>query len=190
MSAPMSSGLGDTHQRVHVGAVEIEQGAALMQRIGDVADFGLEDPSVLGLVTIRAATSSSSRRRISAASRKPRAFDARDHHLESGQRRAGRVGAVGGIGDDHLARLRAAFAMIGARDQQAGQLALRAGRRMERHRVHPGDFGQRRARAAPSVRARPGQMRRRARMERAKPGSAAISSLSTGLYFIVHEPSG
>jgi len=44
-------------ERVHVGAVEVEQRARLVQRASDLDDVLLEEPSVLGLVIIITATS-------------------------------------------------------------------------------------------------------------------------------------
>ena len=80
---------------------------------------------------------------------------------------------------------------VGAHDQQPGQLALRAGRRLEADRGEPGDLGAGSASAAIRARARPARPRRgRADAGRGSPGSAASRSLTRGLYFIVQEPSG
>ena len=64
--------------------------------------------------------------------------------LVAGHRHARRVRAVRGVGDDDLAPLLALAALgeVGAHQQQPGQLALRAGGRLERDRVEPRDLGQ------------------------------------------------
>ena len=92
-----------------------------------------------------------------------------------------------------------------AAPQQAGQLALRAGRRLQADRVQPGDLGRAQLRAAQQIRARPGEMRRvligmqcrearqrrqslvplgvvlhRARAERIEAGAPARSSTAKG----------
>ena len=64
------------------------------------------------------------------------------HHLIAAERRAGRVGSVSRLGDDDLAPRVAFGLMVGADHHDAGQLAVRAGRRMERHAVQPADLRQ------------------------------------------------
>ena len=41
-SAPMCAGLHDAHQGVEVGAVEVDQAAARVHRLGDLRDVALE----------------------------------------------------------------------------------------------------------------------------------------------------
>src|SRR4029079_10774383 len=65
--------------------------------------------------------------------------------LVAGHRHARRVGAVRGVGDDDLAALVALAPLgeVGAHQQEAGQLALRAGCGLERHAVEARDLSQR-----------------------------------------------
>ncbi len=54
-----------------------------------------------------------------------------------------RVGAVRGVGREHLVALVAVGLVEGAREQHAGQLAVRAGARLQRHVRQAGDLAQR-----------------------------------------------
>ena len=102
-----------------------------------------------------------------------------------------RVGPVRGVGREHLVALLAAVLVVGAREQHAGQLAVRAGARLQRHVRQPGDLRQRALQLATSAAARPGRASGACSgCSRAWPGSAATRSCSFGLCFIVHEPSG
>ena len=68
--------------------------------------------------------------------------------LQPGHRRARRVGAVRRRRDQDDVALRvAAVAVVGADRHQAGELALRAGVRLQRHGGEPGDLAQRAPRA-------------------------------------------
>ena len=72
-----------------------------------------------------------------------------------------------------------------------GQLALRAGGRLQRHGVEP-DHLRQHLLQAPHELERPlgAVVLLVAGAGRAKPGSPTARSLIRGLYFIVHEPSG
>ncbi len=70
-----------------------------------------------------------------------------------------------GVGDDHLVAAMAALEMVRTRDQQTGELAMRAGRRMQRHGVHAGDFRERRFEPRHQFERALAQMRGRARMK-------------------------
>ena len=66
-----------------------------------------------------------------------------DHDLHAGHGRGGGVGAVGrGRDEADVAAVVAAAAVVGPDGQQAGELALRPGVGLERHRVVAGDVGQ------------------------------------------------
>ena len=64
------------------------------------------------------------------------------HGVEAGHRGAGRIGAVGAVGGQHLGALLAAIAEIGRGHQQGRQFAVRAGGRLQRDGRQPGDLGQ------------------------------------------------
>ena len=100
-------------------------------------------PSVFGFVSIRHATSSS-------------AFDAQVvdvdaavlvgadlDDLVAAHRHRRRVRPVRGVGREDLRPVVAAVLVVGARQQHAGQLAVRAGARLQRHVRQPRDLGQR-----------------------------------------------
>ncbi len=103
----------------------------------------------------------------------------------------GGIGAVRGIGNqDLLARIAALFEQR-ANQQDAGQLAVRAGRGLQRDGVHAGDLGQRGFQTRHDFHARPAPALRADR-DAPRPGLRvrATSSLTRGLYFMVQEPSG
>ena len=94
--------------------------------------FGSNRPSVLGLVSIRQATSRVGLRAqvldVDAAVGVGRDLD----DLEAGHRDRRRVGAVRGVGRQHLVARLAAVLVVGARQQHAGELAVRAGGGLQR----------------------------------------------------------
>ena len=77
----------------------------------------------------------------------PCAFELQVLHLVAADGGGGGIGAVRGVGDEHLAARIALRLVIGAGQQDAGELAMRAGRRLQRDGVHAGDFDQRILRA-------------------------------------------
>ena len=81
--------------------------------------------------------------------------------------------------------------VVRAHDQQPGELAAGAGRRLEGRPRHPGDLAQR-ALEAPEQLERPlGGGVGLPRVQRAEPGELRQPfSAIFGLYFIEHEPSG
>ena len=89
------------------------------------------------------------------------------------------------------AREVAARLVVGADHRHAGELALRARHRRQRHARHAGDFLQH---FLQFVQAGEETLSERIRRERMasdrKPGSIASVLQARGLYFIVHEPSG
>ena len=63
--------------------------------------------------------------------------------LVAGHRHRRRVGAVRGVGREDLGAVLAAVLVVGAGEQHAGELAVRAGGRLQRHVRQAGDLGQR-----------------------------------------------
>ncbi len=137
------AGPRDAHHGVQVGAVVVERRPHLVHDPGDLLDVRSNSPSVFGFVSIRQATSSSAFARRSSRSTPAVGRRADLDHLVAGHRHGGRVGAVRGVRREHLAALLAAVLVVGAREQQAGQLAVRAGARLQRHVRQPGDLGER-----------------------------------------------
>jgi len=75
-STPKSPGPRFCNQRVHVGAVHVEQAAFGVHEFGDLVNLLLEKrPAYFGLVTISAATSSFICAASAATSTMPRSFD-------------------------------------------------------------------------------------------------------------------
>src|SRR5665213_3152171 len=97
------AGLGHSEQSVHVGAVEVEHRAACVQHRRNFLNFGFKDAERIGvryhqggnIVTHQAANFA----RFEVATRTRR----RNHDFETGKATTGGVGAVRGIGNDHLA---------------------------------------------------------------------------------------
>ena len=85
----------------------------------------------------------------------------------------------------------AAAAVVGPDHEDAGQLALGAGRGLERHGLHAADLRQRPLQLPEKLQRALGKLvRARAGGARRSPSSRAAHSSILGLYFIVHEPSG
>ena len=113
-------------------------------------------------------------------------------HLVARHRHRRGIRAVRRVGDHDLAPLLALAALLEVRahEHQARQLALRAGGRLERDRVEAGHLGEDLLQPPLSSSAPCAPSSSCSGWRRAKPGSAASRSLTRGLYFIVHEPSG
>ena len=147
-------------------------------------------PSVFGLVSMMPATSSSSTDRSAAMSTQP-AVVARDGRRPRSRPRVTDAGLVpwAESGMITLWRTLAPGLVPGPHQQQPGQLAGRAGRRLQRGGGHAGHLAERlleldQQRQPALGRARPGPPGGR----RPGPGSPATVSHTFGLYFMVHEP--
>ena len=93
-------------------------------------------PRVFGFVIIKAATSSPMASASASGWSTPSAPEGTVVTSIAVQRRAGGVRAVGRVGHQHARALVAARLVIGADHHDAGELALGAGRRLERHAIH------------------------------------------------------
>ena len=130
------------HQRIHVGAVHIEQRALGVQNVGDLVNLMLEH-------TQRRWVGEHQRRGVFV--HLPRECFEVDAaigirleilHCVAAEGCGSRVGAVGRVGNENLlARIALRF-VPGPREQDSRELAVRAGRRLQRNRVHAGDFEQ------------------------------------------------
>ena len=143
MSKPMSPGRVRAHHRVEVGAVVVERRADVVDDVRDLLDVLVEQServrvgehqagdvvARLGLEVLE----------VDAAAR----VGADLHDLVAGHRHRRRVGAVRGVGRQHLGARLAAVLVVGARQQHAGELAVRAGARLQRDVRQPGDLGER-----------------------------------------------
>ena len=127
-------GWHDAQQGVHVGAVAVHQAAGRVHQLDDLAAMcSSNSPSVLGLVSISPATVSSQAALAAPPGRRCRAASDGSSTTCSPPSavEAGLVPwAESGI--SILVRLRvAAVAVVGADDQDAGELAVRAGGRLQ-----------------------------------------------------------
>ena len=111
--------------------------------------FGSNSPSVLGFVSIRHATSVSAFARRSSMSTPPSRVRRDLHDLQARHRDRGGVRAVRGVGCQDLVAVLAAVLVVGARQQHARELAVRARGRLQRDVREPGDL--RRGRPAGST---------------------------------------
>ena len=145
------AGPRDADQRVHVGAVHVDHGALCVQNLGRVDDVLLEHAE-------RVRIGDHQRGHIFGDDALQRGhvehaglarFDIL--HGVSGDGGRGRIGAVRRIGNQNLlARIAALFEQR-ANQQDAGELAMRARRGLQRDRVHAGNFGEGRFDRAPSL---------------------------------------
>ena len=113
-----------------------------MHHLDDAPDFGLEDAEGIGIGQHQSGHFAShlalERGQIDAAP----AVGLQIPHLVSRGRDAGRVGAVSRIWDQYVTARVTAFFKACPDHQQAGELALRSRRRLQRNGVHAGDLKQ------------------------------------------------
>ena len=150
--------------------------------------FASNSPSVFGLVSIRQATSSSAFARRSSTSTPPSLVGADLDDLVAGHRHRRRVGAVRGVGREDLRAVLAAVLVVGAGEQHAGELAVRAGARLQRDVRQAGDLAERLLELPHQLAARPGRAwgpaagagaRCRAAPRRARAASGCASSCTS-----------
>ena len=160
---------GQSDQRVQVGAVDVHLAARGMHPVAHVSQRLLEHP-VGGRVGEhdrgdRARLGLKLRVQVTEVDGAVRAA-LHHHHPQPGQHRAGRVGAVRRLGDQADVPVRLALGPVVPADrQQAGQLALRARVGLHRHRVIPGDLGQRLLQAGDQLQVALGLVGRGERMQ-------------------------
>ena len=136
------AGAGDSRERVHIGAVHVEQSAARVQQFGNLGDARLER---------------SERRRIRHHQRGDVFGDQRLEMLQihlparvradvfdfvAGNHRGGGIGSVRRIGNQNFFASVAAARETCANQQQPGQLALGSGGGLHGDGVHARDFEQ------------------------------------------------
>ena len=134
---------GDPEDGVEVGAVVVDQTARLVDGRDDLLDVLVPQPEGVGVGDHQPGGVRSHRRaqRVEIAVAARVGGDRDD--LEPGHHRGGGVGAVGAVGDQDLGAPGVAAGEVpGADDEAAGQLALRAGDRLQRDLVETGDLAQ------------------------------------------------
>ena len=105
--------------------------------------FSSKSPSVFGLVSIRQAVSSPAFAAQVVEVDAALLVGGELHHLVAGHRHRRGVGAVRGVGGEHLGPVLAAVGVVGAGEQQARQLAVRSGRGLEADVRQAADLRQR-----------------------------------------------
>ena len=93
-----------------------------MHRARDVNDLLLEEPTVLGLVSMMPATLGPSDAFRASRSTRPRSFDGDCRYFVAAQGHRGRIGAVCRVGNDHSTSIVAVGLVVGAHQQETGQL--------------------------------------------------------------------
>ncbi len=137
------TGLDNAQDGVEVRAVAIHQAASLMHQIGDFAHMLVEQSQRIGIREHQASGAwpkfTLEVVQIDVAACACLDFD----HLHACHRRRRRIGAVRRIGtQDFDALVVATVAVIGAKHQDAGELALRSGGGLQRYSVESGDLSQ------------------------------------------------
>ena len=137
------AGANDAHDGVQVGAVAVDQAAAVVDDLAHLAHVLVEQAQRVGVGQHDAdggvVGHGAQGGQIDVAACVRLDFD----DLIAAHGRRGRVGAVRRVGDDDLVALRvAAGEVVGADDQHAGELAVRAGRRLQGDAGQPGDLAQ------------------------------------------------
>ena len=129
-------------ERVHVGAVHVEQRALGVENVGDLVDLALEDANRrrVGQHQRRGLFVHLPRQRFeidAALGIRLEVFD-----LVAADGRGCGIGAMRGVGDQDLLARVALRLVPRADEQDAGEFAMRAGRGLQRDGVHAGDLDQ------------------------------------------------
>jgi hypothetical protein len=131
------------HQRVGVRAVVVHQSAGRVHRRRDLVDVIFEQSERVRIGHHADGRIVADRRQDRVERDAATLVGLQRHDLVADHRRRGGIGAVRRIGhDDRRALGVAALREIRFRDQQRGQLGVRAGRRVERERGHAEERGQ------------------------------------------------
>ena len=138
------AGTRDAHQRVHVGAIHVEQRALAVQNLGGRDNARFKNAQRVGVGDHQPGHVFSDRffQRGEIQQAVLVGADVLDHVAGDGG--GGGVGAVCGIRNQDLLARVALLLEQRTDEQDAGQLAVRARRRLQRDRIHAGDFEQRR----------------------------------------------
>ena len=135
-------GTGLAHQGVHVGAVHIEQGALGVKNVGDLMNLALENADGAGVGQHqRSGVFVDDLLQLGDIDHAQR-VGAQILHLVTADGCGGGIGSVSRIGDDDLGPGIALGLMVGAHQQDAGELSMRSRRGLQRDRIHAGDIEQ------------------------------------------------
>ena len=130
------------HDGVEVGAVVVEGAARLVDQPGDLGDVLVEDAERVRVGQHQAGDVVVDLR-PQVVHLDPAALVGGDlDDLVAGHRHRGRVGAVRGVGGEDLVAGLAAVGVVGAGEEQAGELAVRAGRGLQADVGQPADLAE------------------------------------------------
>ncbi len=131
----------DAHERVQVRAVHVHEAARLIDAAADLGHLRLEDPQGVRVREHHARDPVVERRRERVEIRAPLGVRGDLDDFEAGEGAGGRIRPVRRVGHQHPAAVGLAVGpVVRAHEQDAGHLALGAGRRLEAHRVHSRDL--------------------------------------------------
>ena len=137
------AGADDAHNGVEVGPVVVAQAAGLMDQPGDLQNVFVEDAHGVGVCQHQAGGIVPQGRAQAVQVHAAVGAGGDVHHLIAAHSRRGGVGAMGRVGHDDLGALVVAPGVVILLDQQdAGELAVSACRRLEGHAVHAGDLAE------------------------------------------------
>ena len=133
---------GHSGQRVHVGPVQVDQPAPAVDNLGNLLNLFFKDTERVGVGNHQRGHFFVHRlaQRVEVELPVEIGRDAAD--TVAGDGGGGGVGAVGGVGNQHHLAGVALRGQIGAHHQDAGQLSVRARRRLQGNGIHAGDFDQ------------------------------------------------
>ena len=134
---------GLAEHRVHVRAVAVHQATAGMDRLDDLGEVLVEQAKCAWNRDHQRRDVRSERGTERLQVQVPPVVRRNRLHGVANHLGRGRVGPVGGIGNEHaLALVVATLFVVGPNDEHPGELAVRASRRLERNRRHPADLGE------------------------------------------------
>ena len=180
------------HDGVEVGPVVVAQAAGVVDDLGDLQDVGVEQAQGVGIGEHQAGGVRAGGLAQGFQVHAALGVGGDGDHVKARHGGRGRVGAMGSVGDQDLGPGAVAPGlMVLADEQQAGVLTVGAGGGLEGHAVHAGDLAQQLFRGVQHLQGSPATVSRGWRgCSWVKPGRAAASSFTRGLYFMVQEPRG
>ena len=136
------AGTRDPRERVHIGAIHIEQGAALVKQFGNLRDARLERSERRGVRNHQRGDIFGDQGLEMLQIHLPARVGADILHFVAGNHRGGGIGPMRRIRNQHFFAGVAAARETSANQQQPGQLALGAGGGLHGDGVHARDFEQ------------------------------------------------
>ena len=131
------------HHRVQVGPVVVAQAPGVVDDLGDLQDVGVEEAQGVGVGEHEGGHIGAHGGPQGLQVHAPLGVGGHVHHREAAHGGGGGVGAVGGVGDDHLGPGGVPPALVVLlHHQQGGELPVGPGGGLEGHGLHAGDLAQ------------------------------------------------